>query len=514
MQLSISWNPRWIAKPASYALLAVAMLGLAACGGSSGNDSPPPPSEPSNPPPPPPGNTAPTVEAGADQAITLPANSVNVEGTASDADNNTLTYAWTSAPADGVTFTNAAALATSVTFTDAGTYTLTLSVNDGTATSTDSLTVTVNPAVVGPPPGDPEIAWPGPHDGVDPNYGWLAVAPADVGMDSARLQEASDYALTGGGAGMVVRYGKLVHRWSDGATDINIRVDLKSTTKSIGSIAMGIALDRGLIALNDTAQSRYPNIGISPGDPTPPDAAWLSQITLQQLATHTSGFVKGGGPDVDLAHQPGTKWVYSDGGLNWLADTLTNVFQEDLNALLTREVWQPLDITNSDLQWRVPSAGVGARPPIGTIQTREFASGIIANSNAMARIGLLFLREGMWKEQRILSESFVQTASTPRPETAAAELVDPTGFPGANTAYGLMWWTNANGQLPDVPRDAYWAWGLGDSLIVVIPSLDLVIARVGDHPDSGVLRWRPSWDGNYEVLRPFLTPIAQAVSTP
>lgn len=510
MQRSISWSARFIAKPASYALVAIAMFGLAACGGSSGGNDNPPPSGPANPPPPP-ANTAPTVEAGADQTITLPANAVDLAGTATDPDNNTLTYAWTSAPADGVTFDDAAALTTRVTFTNAGAYTLTLTANDGTASASDTLTVTVNPAAGEPPP--PEISWPGTDSETDPNHGWTAVAPADVGMDSARLQEAADYAITGGGAGMVVRYGKLVHQWGHNGANIDTRVDLKSTTKSIGSIALGIALDRGLLALSDTAQSRYPNVGVSPGDPTPPDATWLSQVTLQQLATHTAGFEKDGSPNVDLVHAPGTKWVYSDGGLNWLADTLTNVLQQDLSALLTESVWQPLEITTDDLQWRAPS-GAGTRPPIGVIQPREFSAGITANANAMARIGLLFLRNGMWKEQRILSESFVQTVSTPRPETATAELIDPAGFPSANLGYGLMWWTNATGQLPDVPTDAYWAWGLGDSLIVVIPSLDLVISRVGDHPDTGTLSWRPSWNGNYEVLRPFLTPIVQSVATP
>src|SRR5512138_1793125 len=101
MQRSISWSARFIAKPASYALVAIAMFGLAACGGSSGGNDNPPPSGPANPPPPP-ANTAPTVEAGADQTITLPENAVDLAGTATDPDNNTLTYAWTSAPADGV----------------------------------------------------------------------------------------------------------------------------------------------------------------------------------------------------------------------------------------------------------------------------------------------------------------------------------------------------------------------------------------------------------------------------
>ena len=64
-----------------------------------------------------------------------------------------------------------------------------------------------------------------------------------------------------------------------------------------------------------------------------------------------------------------------------------------------------------------------------------------------------------------------------------------------------------------MPTDAFWAWGLGDSLIVVIPSLDLVIARTGNNPDDNTLpNWRDDWNGDYTVLAPFLDPIVQATT--
>ena len=45
--------------------------------------------------------------------------------------------------------------------------------------------------------------------------------------------------------------------------------------------------------------------------------------------------------------------------------------------------------------------------------------------------------------------------------------------------YGLLFWTNADGHIPVLPRDAYWAAGQGTSFILVIPSLDIVAARAG-----------------------------------
>jgi CubicO group peptidase (beta-lactamase class C family) len=73
---------------------------------------------------------------------------------------------------------------------------------------------------------------------------------------------------------------------------------------------------------------------------------WLDQVTIVQLATHTAGFEKSGGYGA-LEFQPGTTWLYSDGGVNWLADVLTQVYGEDLNTLLFSRVWSPIGITDA-----------------------------------------------------------------------------------------------------------------------------------------------------------------------
>jgi CubicO group peptidase (beta-lactamase class C family) len=441
------------------------------------------------------------VSLGEDAAIELPVSELNLTGTVTDPDSQTLTYTWTSEPASGVTFESAAAKDTKVQFTTVGTYTLKLVANDGSATGEDSLQVTVNPAV-----------YPAVDTDADESYGWTIVAPADVGMDAAKLAEAQAYAETGGGAGLISRRGRLVHKWGL----IDARGDLKSTTKSIGGIALGLAIDDGKVTLTDLAQTHLPTIGTNPPPPVE-GATWPAQITISQLATHTAGFEKSRGYG-NMLYQPGTTWSYSDGALNWLADLLTTVYQQDLGDLLKTRVWSVIGIDGGvngigdDLQWR---NNASHDPLIGTVATRELAGGISANVNTMARIGLLFLRKGVWaNDQRVLSESFVETVHTPRPENADLEIplaLQPQ-FPNATKDYGVLWWTNATGQLPEVPRDAYWAWGLGDSLIVVIPSLDLVIARTGSDADNAALpHWRSGWDGNYSVLAPFLNPIVQSV---
>ncbi|MET0657775.1 MAG: hypothetical protein ABW110_06415, partial [Steroidobacteraceae bacterium] len=107
------------------------------------------------------------------------------------------------------------------------------------------------------------------------------------------------------------------------------------------------------------------------------------------------------------------------------------------------------------------------------------------------------------------------------PRSASASLnVEPTpaDFPKAPVNYGVLWWTNKNttssDPLANVPRDAYWSWGLGDSLIVVIPSLDLVIVRAGVPDESNATRtaWNTGWNGDYAALQPFIEPIVQGTT--
>jgi CubicO group peptidase (beta-lactamase class C family) len=283
---------------------------------------------------------------------------------------------------------------------------------------------------------------------------------------------------------------------------------------------LGLAIDDGKI---DPSLTQKP-FNLMASFAIPPDSnasAGRELITIAQLATHTAGFDKPGGY-VPIIHTPGTTWDYSDAGLNWLADTLTEVYQRDLSDLATERVWTPLGVTADDIRWQDMQAGFRKDPRAAnpTLQYRELASGISANVNAMARVGLLFLRKGMWNGQRIVSPDFVTRVQTPLTENAGMTLDDPTGFPNATHDYGVLWWTNHSGQMANVPKDTYWAWGLGEALIVVIPSLDLVIVRNGDqvetedpHPVPGRVWNDDGWNGDVSVLEPFLDPIV-AGTTP
>jgi CubicO group peptidase (beta-lactamase class C family) len=322
---------------------------------------------------------------------------------------------------------------------------------------------------------------------------WETATPESQGMDGEKLDQARRYALTGEGSGYIVRHGKLILTWGDPRK----RYDLKSTTKAIGVTALGLAIKDGKLSLDDAAIKHHPSFGRPPESNA--ETGWIPEITLLHLATQTAGFEKPGGY-AKLLFRPGTKWLYSDAGPNWLAECITLAYQRDVRDLMFDRVFSPLGITPDDLTWR---KNAYRDAEINGIPRREMGSGISANVDAMARIGVLYLNGGAHNGEQIVPRSFVDRARTTVPSVVGLEEVDRENHDNASDHYGLLWWNNADRTLANVPADAYWSWGLYDSLIVVVPSLDLVVSRAGKS-------WERPMAGHYDVLQPFLEPIVAA----
>lgn len=339
------------------------------------------------------------------------------------------------------------------------------------------------------------LGWAETPDPMFPGETWETVRPVEAGLDESKLAEARDYALTGAGSGMITRHGRLVMAWGDPDRSY----DLKSSTKSIGVTALGLALKDGKANLEDFAVRFEPAIGI------PPEinraTGWIPRITLKHLATQTAGFEKPGGY-TRILFEPGTKWDYSDSGPNWLADCLTRIYREDMSDFLFRRVFTEIGVGPEDLRWR-PNA---YRPrDLEDVPRREFGSGIHANVDAMARIGYLYLRGGRWKDRQLIPREFVDEARRPVPSVVGLPEHAPEQHGNASDHYGYLWWNNADGTLANVPKDAFWSWGLYDSLILVVPSLDMVVSRAGRSWE------RKDGAGHYDVLARFMGPLAAAV---
>ena len=220
---------------------------------------------------------------------------------------------------------------------------------------------------------------------------------------------------------------------------------------------------------------------------------------MRNLATHTAGFPKTGGFGA-LEFGPDSAWLYSDGDTNWLADLLTVSYVKDLHAVLRSRVLEPMGISYDQLVWR---RNAYRAKTLRGIERREFGSGISTSVDVMARLGLMLLRDGKWKTTQILPATYADLAGAHQQWLNAIDCSDPERCPDATKHYGLLFWNNANGAMANVPKDAYWSHGLGDSFILVIPSLDIVCARAGSAWGSA---------NQYQLLQPFFARVAQAVN--
>ena len=87
-----------------------------------------------------------------------------------------------------------------------------------------------------------------------------------------------------------------------------------------------------------------------------------------------------------------------------------------------------------------------------------------------ARLGNLYLQDGVWNGERLLPQGYVKFVSTPAPAWVAGKL----------PIYGGFFWINGLGQYP-VPRESYYMAGAGGQITMIVPSHDLVVVRIGHY---------------------------------
>lgn len=98
----------------------------------------------------------------------------------------------------------------------------------------------------------------------------------------------------------------------------------------------------------------------------------------------------------------------------------------------------------------------------------------VGSGRDWARLGNLYLQDGVWNGERILPEGYAKFVSTLAPAWEADK----------RPVYGAFFWINGTGTFP-VPRDAYYMSGAGGQTTLIIPSHDLVVVRMGHYKGDG-----------------------------
>jgi CubicO group peptidase (beta-lactamase class C family) len=291
---------------------------------------------------------------------------------------------------------------------------------------------------------------------------WESVAPAGVRWDAGALARTLAFASEHRSTGMVILHrGRILAeqywRVENAAADTAARPveDVASVQKSVISTLAGIAVERKLIDL-DAPVSAFLGPGWSKASPGEERA-----ITVRHLMSMTSGL----GEDMAYQHPPGQRWFYNTPAYSRLITVLARASGLEPNVYTSE--WLTGSIGATDTRW-IPRAPGGPNP-----------YGLTTTARDLARFGLLILADGRWRGTPLVPARYLREAFLPSQ--------------AMNPSYGLLWWTNAGDAwedwtqrgrqagrfIPTAPADLVAARGAADRRLYVVPSLGLVVTRLG-----------------------------------
>lgn len=247
-----------------------------------------------------------------------------------------------------------------------------------------------------------------------------------------------------------------------------------SVAKSITSLLIGVAVDEGLIESIDDPVTRYlPEL--ADRDPR------FHEVTVRHLLNMRSGIAFrdhdlpwGDKPKayydphlrervltrLEVAHPPGTRWVYNSYNPILLGLVLERVSGSTVAEFTEERLWQPLGM-EFDASWSVD----GPDAPM-----EKMESGLNARAIDFAKLARLVLRRGAWGDRQIISREWV-AESTTAPQGCELEEFRPRRI-----CYRRAWWLHP-GQ--DNEASAIGAWGHLGQYIYVFPEDQILIVRFG-----------------------------------
>lgn len=312
----------------------------------------------------------------------------------------------------------------------------------------------------------------------DSDLDWETTSSELAGADSQLLEEAIAYAGSNESDALVVLHkGKILAEayWNDFGR--GTKGPSYSAAKSYVSILTGIAIERGFIESIDQKSADF----LEEWRDVPSKQGLLLRHHLSMttgfeerrfglLALQASENERRFGAEEDLEYPAGSRWWYNDAAYRLLFYVLEEASGMDLAAFSEKYLFEPIGIEQTE--W-VIREGIEDGKAIDNYQWLNYTA------LDAARFGLLALNKGAWKGEQIVSKEWIETSTRPQYEHAPW--------------YGQLWWLNGasfhklpgvdevrQGPIaPDVPPDMFAALGAFDQKIYVIPSLDLVVVRLG-----------------------------------
>jgi CubicO group peptidase (beta-lactamase class C family) len=301
---------------------------------------------------------------------------------------------------------------------------------------------------------------------------WNSVTPAQLGWCPAGVDSVVNYAAQQDSKALLILHqGRMVVEEYFGAFTADSLWYWASAGKTLTAGLVGQAVAAGEI---NPALPSSTYLG----------AGWSSLTAQQEAVIHvwdhlkmTTGLNDGvPNPDCILPSclqylaPAGTRWAYHNAPYTLLDSILINATGQSLNGLVQSRIR--------------PQTGIqGFFYPFGDNNV------FVSKPRSMARYGLLIQGHGRWNGAAVLDSSWVHAMTTP------SQSINP--------AYGLLWWLNGQSAyrlpqtqilfpgplMPNAPADAVAALGRDGQILFVVPSLDLVVVRMGNNPTSVPVPW-------------------------
>jgi CubicO group peptidase (beta-lactamase class C family) len=296
---------------------------------------------------------------------------------------------------------------------------------------------------------------------------------------------------------IVIHEGQLVAEKYAPGIDPNTPLPGWSMTKSVTNLLIGVLMNDGKLRLMQTApvplwqkDFRDPRgditidqlLRMSSGLEFNEDYGMYSDVT-RMLAVEASA--AGFAAAKPLVAEPGSVWSYSSGTSNILAGVVrwtVGGYLQRYYDFTQKRLFLPLGIHTATMETDNNGTFVGS-------------SFMYASARDWARLGEFCLQDGIWRGERLLPEGWMKYSTTPTPNNPLNN-------------YGAHFWLNADPEdpgktrtWPSLPADAYSMNGFQGQRVIIIPSKDLVVVRLGFSagPDRGI---EQLVSGVIEILAP------------
>ena len=332
--------------------------------------------------------------------------------------------------------------------------------------------------------------------------GWRIAATNEdirqvVGMDKRKLDDAFEFvkSTTKNGGLLVVRHGYLVYENYFGKGQREATPNLGSCGKSFTSIAVGILMNEHPDMFPDGLDQNIFTPAYFPSKAFPLPDPRMEDIKLGQLLSFTAG-IRGNNPvyingkplEIDpvgpdgwygmtdgyalgleegimnnipfstktLWCGPGSGYSYATASIHDASIMIRHIAQMELEDYLTIHLAKPLGWGRWGFGYKYASQ-VNHTPGGG---------GIALRSTDMLRFCYMLLHEGRWNGKQIVPKEYIRSASKASPYNP-------------HYPYSLQFNVNSHGEVSGLPRDAYWKIGSGGHCFYIVPSLDLIVWKLG-----------------------------------